>query len=174
MNYTKNLLVNGIPLGIFIYGAVTGTAWALTTSIVLYWILIVLSIALIPVLPIDNIMQGDKKLGAFSGTTTMISKAFNNFYIYFNIIQDIAIAFIFSYFGYPIMAIFYALHIFGYVIMYWNIKQYILTNFTPDSWEAVAQNLKKALEAGETEFNFFKLAGQEDPQEVRDRLKDIK
>ncbi len=174
MQYIKNLIVNGVPLGLFIYGVIVGIPWLVTTTVVLYWIMIVLSIAVMPRMEFRTIFAGDKGLREFASITSMVSKAFDNVYLNFNVIQDLIIAAIFSYFGFQILAIFYALHIFGYSMMYWNVKSFILNTFSSDGWSKVADNLQSALDADETKFNFYKLAGQVDPIEQEELLKDIK
>ncbi len=174
MQYIKNLIVNGLPLGLFIYGVTAGIPWLVTTTVVVYWAMIVLSIVVMPRIDFGNMLAGDKSLNQFSSVTSLVSKAFDNVYLNFNVIQDLIVAAVFSYFGFQILAIFYALHIFGYSMMYWNVKSFIVNNFTSEAWGKVANNLEDALDAGETKFNFYKLAGKADPVEQAESLKDIR
>ncbi len=174
MQYIKNLIVNGLPLGLFIYGVIAGIPWLVTSTVVLYWIMIVLSIVVMPRINFGDMFAGDKSMNQFSSVTSLVAKAFDNVYLNLNVIQDLIIAAVFSYFGFQILAIFYALHIFGYSIMYWNVKAFIMNTFSSDGWANVADNLQTALDAGETKFNFYKLAGKADPVEQAEILKDIK
>jgi len=162
MLYVKNLVINGIPFGLFLYGFLMNMQWMLTIALVIYWITIVLTLPA-SILPASILIDGKKDLDHVATITTWVSKAFNKSYINFNIIQDLAVAMVFSYFGFHILAIFYALHIFGYTILFWNIEEYIVSNFSAESWGSAAKNLRMAIDAGETQFSFWELNGQPDP-----------
>ncbi len=140
---------------------------ALGAAIFLYWAMIVVS-GLMPFIPSKIFFEKRMNLNGLQNTIDLTAKAFSAPYNYFNIAQDILIAFVFSYFGYHIMAIFYVLHIFGYTIMFHNIKTYILNTFTVEAWDNVPSKLTSSLERGETEFSIFELLGYEHPKDEDD------
>ncbi len=162
MKYVNNIVMNGIPLGLFLYGIMAGVSWALTAAVILYWLTIAVSAAAVKIKP-SVFFEGKLTLVSFRASIKLVEKALDKWYVNFNIIQDIAVAFVFSYFGFTFLAIFYTLHIFGYVILYWNVKEYIISNFPAEAWGRAAPALEKALERGETEFSFYELMGKRDP-----------
>ncbi len=164
MRYIKNLIANGIPFGLFIFGLLSPAPWALTTALVLYWGVIVFS-GILTLIPMSLFFEKKMNIAQLQNTVDLVSKAFSRPYNYFNIIQDLLVVGVFAYFGFNILAIFYVLHIFGYQIVYHNIKTYILNTFSTDAWEQVTVRLTTALDNGETEFSFFELLGKEHPQD---------
>ena len=162
MKYLKNIITNGIPLGLFIYGALTGTTWALITGVVIYWSVVVFG-GFIVLVPIRLFFEQKFSYGHLRGTLYMIAKAFNKSWTYFNVIQDFIVVFIMSYFGFNILAIAYVFHIFGYLVFLHNIRTYILDRFNPEEWGTIPDRLQVALNAGQTEFSMFELMGYKHP-----------
>ncbi len=158
--------MNIIPFGLFLYGLLMGIPWILTTALVIFWIIIALSMML-PYIPPAIFFEKKMGLDALNNTVAMISKAFSKPYTFFNIIQDVLVAFTFAYFGYNVLAIFFILHIFGYLIMYHHIKLYIMEKFEVEAWEVIAENLVRAIDRGETEFSIFELMGLKHPGEEK-------
>jgi hypothetical protein len=170
--YVKNLSQNIIPLGLFIYGAMGLGPFAgiiLKTMVVFYWVISILSFIL-PNISVQKLVEKRHSMKELQGTLGLITKSLSNNYVYFNIVEDIIIAGILSYFGYDILAAVYILHIFGYVILFFNIKDYFITKVGAERWDNVTKNLQKAFERGETTFTILELL--EDPR--KDLLKKIR
>ncbi len=166
MNYFKNLLVNSIPLGLFLYGVLQlgpYTAVALNISLFIYITIIILSL-LLPFMPPALLFANRMPLKSMSNTVKMTAKAFSTHYQMFTVIIDIVATAVLAYFGYNVLAIFYVLHIFGYLIMFHHVKLYVLDVFTPEMFTNVSVNLKEAIKRGDTEFSFFELMGSKHPE----------
>jgi len=163
-DYAQNLATNLLTLTLFIYGNLgtdSGAKSSLYASIGIYVIMFVLA-AIFAFFDWSKFIERKQNLNQINQTIQIVSKAMNKNYIWFNVIEDAIIAGIISWFGYDLLAVLYALHIIGYVAMYWNIKQYVLAQYgDPDSWEILPKNLFEALDENQTEFYLKDLLSKE-------------
>jgi hypothetical protein len=152
-------------LGLFIYGALhLGPLHGVVLSImvIFYWIVSGFSLFL-PMIPVHKMIEKEYDMKGLQNTLALITKSLDEKYVYFNVIEDIIIAGILSYFGYNFLAVAYSLHIFGYAILFFNVRSYIVKKIGPVKWAAFEGNFKKAFEKGDRYFSILNLT--KDPKE---------
>ncbi len=156
----KNFVLDIGLLLMFIYGVTVATpaaAWALAIALGLYTGLIIVSLVL-PSVPPALIFEQKVSLQQLHNILKLGARALSVRYRIFNIIVDLTVAGIMFYFNYPVLAVFFILHIMGYLIFYKNIKLYMLGNFNETEWNQVPARLVEALEQGQEEFTLPELA----------------
>ncbi len=154
-SYLKNILINAMPLAVFLYGAMQlgpYHTFALNFAIFAYLFMGIISM-FFALIRADQVIETEQSLDQMEKTIRLISKAVNRQYLRFNIAEDIIVAGVIAYFGYYIVAAVYIIHIFGYLIFFWNVKTHVMSKYgEPDIWLNVSSNLMKAIDAGETKF----------------------
>lgn len=131
-DYLRNMAINSVPVILFLFGINYSNDLALNISIIAFWIVAIGSLLiLIP----PKFFVTDQKL---------IKMSLDENYQLFNIVYDVGVVVMLAWYGFNILAVFYAIHVVVFLFGFYQIKTYLIENSVETILEQYQENLRKS------------------------------